>query len=363
MPPTSGETHDTAPRPFPKTPDTAPRPLPETPDTTRPAFAELVEDFLDSLRAAKRSEHTLAGYRNDLYGVAGRIVGGQHGGDRDAAINRLSVDQIDHRALRRGFGSWATDHAAGSIVRAWTVWNRFFTHLVDDDRAERNPMKSVPKPKLPRSAPRSIRHESPAQLLLATAATIDPRAKLTKRWPERDVALVATFCVTGIRLAEAVSLNLDSITGPTGARRLQLTGKGRKDRAIPVQPGLESVLDRYLATRVERHGPDALDDPRAALLVHYDGSRLTPARIQYVVEQLYKRAGIRQAVPAGALVHALRHSFASLAVEYGADVVELRDLLGHASLATTSRYLDANASRLREAVAIHPSQRAVDTLH
>jgi site-specific recombinase XerD len=64
--------------------------------------------------------------------------------------------------------------------------------------------------------------------------------------------------------------------------------------------------------------------------------------------------------PAGALVHALRHSFASLAIEYGTDVAELRELLGHASLATTSRYLDATTSRLRDAVAAHPSQRALD---
>ncbi len=329
-----------------------------------PRFVELVDDFLDALRAAKRSEHTLSGYRNDLYGIAGRIAGpaAATATDRDRLVGRLTVDDLDHRALRRGFGSWAGDHAAGSIVRAWTVWNRFFIHLVDDERAERNPMRAVPKPKLAREAPKSIRHESPAALLLATAATVDPRSKLTKRWPERDVALIATFCVTGIRLAEAVSLNLDSITGPVGARRLQVTGKGRKDRAIPVQPGLESVIDRYLATRLDRHGPDVLETPSAPLLVHYDGSRLTPARIQYVVEQLYKRAGIRQAVPAGALVHALRHSFASLAVEYGADVVELRDLLGHSSLATTSRYLDANANRLREAVAAHPSQRAVNSL-
>ncbi len=329
-----------------------------------PLFAELVDDFLDTLRAAKRSAHTLNGYRSDLYGVAGRIVDSRSaaGPDRDRRIAALTIEELDHRALRRGFGSWATDHAAGSIVRAWTVWNRFFTHLVDDERAARNPMRSVPKPRLPKEAPRSIRHESPAELLLATAAAVDPRSKLTKRWPERDIALIATFCVTGIRLAEAVSLNLDSITGPPGARRMQVTGKGRKDRAIPVQQGLEAVLDRYLQTRVDRHGPEALEDPSSPLLVHYDGTRLTPARIQYVVEQLYTRAGIRQAVPAGALVHALRHSFASLAVEYGADVVELRDLLGHSSLATTSRYLDANANRLREAVAGHPSQRAVNSL-
>jgi site-specific recombinase XerD len=337
------------------------------PAAGQPLFPDLVDDFLDGLRAAKRSEHTLSGYSSDLFGVAGRIVATNARGTRSAAgdeddqlVARLTVDDLDPRALRRGFGSWASDHAEGSLVRAWTVWNRFFDHLVDDALLTRNPMKSVPKPKLPKTAPRSIRHDDPAALLMLTAATVDPRAKLTKRWPERDVALVALFCVTGIRLSEAVSLNLDSITGPPGARRLQVTGKGKKDRAIPLQPGLESILDRYLETRGERLGSEALDDSAGALLVHYDGSRLTPAWIQYVIEQIYKRAGIRAAVPAGALVHALRHSFASLAVEYGADVVELRDLLGHSSLATTSRYLDATANRLREAVAGHPSQRAVD---
>jgi len=64
-------------------------------------------------------------------------------------------------------------------------------------------------------------------------------------------------------------------------------------------------------------------------------------------------------VPKGALVHALRDTFASQAIEYGTDVVELRAILGHASLATTSRYLDANAQRLRDVVKAHPAQRAL----
>jgi integrase len=110
--------------------------------------------------------------------------------------------------------------------------------------------------------------------------------------------------VTGIRLAESIALRLDSITGATGARRLQVTGKGKKERMIPLQPGLEGVLERYLHSRAERHGPDALKDPAAALLVHYDGSALTRGRVQYVIQQLYRRAGLTAAVPAGALVHA-----------------------------------------------------------
>ena len=317
-----------------------------------------VDDYLAGLQAAKRSPHTIDGYRSDLLGIAARIAVALHG--PGAAVEQLTVDQLDARVMRRGFAAWAVDHGAGSMVRAWGTWNRFLEYLVDDEALQRNPMKSVPKPKLPQTAPRSIRAENLAATLLQTAATPDPNAKTTKRWPERDVALIAVYCVTGIRLSEGIALDLDSITGPAGARRLQVTGKGKRDRTIPIQPGLEELIDVYQRTRCERHGDDALEDPRAPLLVHYDATRLTPARVQYVVEQIYKRAGIRSAVPAGALVHALRHSFASIAVAYGTDVVELRDLLGHASLATTSRYLDAEASRLREAVAAHPSQRALD---
>jgi integrase/recombinase XerC len=84
--------------------------------------------------------------------------------------------------------------------------------------------------------------------------------------------------------------------------------------------------------------------------------------VQYVIERLYARAGLRGAVRAGALVHALRHSFATTAIENGTDVAEVRDLLGHASVATTSRYLDSTAHRLREAIVAHPAQQALRSL-
>jgi site-specific recombinase XerD len=264
--------------------------------------------------------------------------------------------------MRAAFASWAKDHNEGSLVRAWGVWERFFRFLIDDEVLDRNPMSSVPKPKLPVAAPKAIKHEEPAVALLEAAATPDPRAKRTKRWPERDVALVATFCVTGIRLAEGVKLNLNSVTGPAGERRLDVQGKGKRERSVPIEPALELLIDRYLASRAERHGADTLEDPDSPLFVHYDGTRLTNARVQYVIERLYARAGLRSAVPDGALVHALRHSFATAAIENGTDVAELRDLLGHSSVATTSRYLDSTAYRLRQAVAAHPAQRALRSL-
>jgi site-specific recombinase XerD len=317
-----------------------------------------VEDFLAGLQAAKRSVHTIDAYRDDLIGVATRIAVALHG--PDARVADLRVAELEGRVMRHAFAAWASDHAAASILRAWGTFSRFFEYLIDDEALDRNPMKTVPKPKLAVTAPRAIRHENVAAILLAAAATEDPNARRSKRWPERDVALIAVYCVTGIRLTEAITLRLDSISGPAGAQRLQVTGKGKKDRWIPIAPGLEAVIERYLKTRQARHGDDALNDPTAPLLVHYDNTELTRGRVQYVIEQIYRRAGLRAAVPPGALVHALRHSFASLAIESGTDVAELRELLGHASLATTSRYLDAHANRLRQAVTAHPSQRALD---
>ena len=89
------------------------------------------------------------------------------------------------------------------------------------------------------------------------------------------------------------------------------------------------------------------------------GRRLSVDQVRYLVERLYVRAGIRAQVPAGALVHALRHTFATAALEAGADVVELQELLGHASLETTRRYLSATAQGLRHVIQAHPSQAAL----
>ncbi len=138
-----------------------------------------------------------------------------------------------------------------------------------------------------------------------------------------------------------------------------MAGKGGKTRAIPIEGGLEEVLEAYLATRRARFERHDLDHPATPLFVDVRGRGLSVHQVKYLIERLYIRAGLRARVPAGALVHALRHSFATSALEAGADVVELQTLLGHASLDTTRRYLDATAEGLREVVRGHPGQVAL----
>jgi integrase len=120
---------------------------------------------------------------------------------------------------------------------------------------------------------------------------------------------VATFCVTGIREGEAVALTMASLEGTPGARRLQVAGKAGKTRAIPIEGGLEEVLEAYVTTGQARFEHHDLDHPATPLFVNVRGRGLSVHQVKYLIERLYVRAGLRARVPAGALVHALRHTF------------------------------------------------------
>ena len=303
--------------------------------------------------AAKPSPATLLAYRRDVQGVAGRLAALEGIGE----LGDLSLPDLERSALRAAFASWASDHAAASVRRAHSAWSSFFDFLVAEGILDGNPMAAIPKPKTPTVLPRSIRAPGAITRLIKTAAEPDPRSR--NPWPARDLAVIATFCVTGIREAEACGLNVGSLVGEPGARRMEVKGKGGKARPIPLTATLDDVLEAYLRERAALFPKDDLDHPSTPLFVDVRGRRLTVDQIRYLVEKLYVRAGVRAQVPAGALVHALRHTFATSALEAGADVVELQELLGHASLETTRRYLSATAQGLRHVIQSHPAQEAL----
>ena len=315
--------------------------------------ADALEAWLVHMGAAKPSPATLIAYRRDVQGVAGRLAVLEGIG----ALADLSLPDLERSALRAAFASWASDHAAASVRRAHSAWSSFFDFLVAEGVLDGNPMAAVPKPKTPTVLPRSIRAPGAVTRLIRTAAEPDPRSR--NPWPARDLAVIATFCVTGIREAEACGLNVGSLVGEPGARRMEVKGKGGKTRPIPVTATLDGVLEAYMRERLAKFPKDDLDHPSAPLFVDVRGRRLTVDQVRYLVEKLYVRAGIRAQVPAGALVHALRHTFATSALETGADVVELQELLGHASLETTRRYLSATAQGLRHVIQTHPAQEAL----
>jgi integrase/recombinase XerC len=335
--------------------------------TTRSPVPDAMAAWLVHLGAAKPSPATITGYERDVSGIGARlaVLEGHveptpEGRPPDDAMAHVTLGDLHRQALVAAFASWASDHAAASVRRAHSAWSGFFDYLVAEGVVDGNPMAAVPKPKTPSSMPRSIRAPGAIARLFQAAAEPDGRAR--DPWPSRDLALVATFCVTGIREAEAAGLSLGGLAGEPGARRMEVKGKGGKVRPVPIDPALDRVLTEYLRERRARFPKHDLDHPSTPLFVDVRGRRMNVDQIRYLIEKLYIRAGIRAQVPAGALVHALRHTFATAALEAGADVVELQELLGHASLETTRRYLSATAQGLRHVIAAHPSQAALRDL-
>lgn len=317
-------------------------------------LTEAFEEFFLARKPKKGSPHTKRAYRNDLDAIAALLA--EATGKPVAA---LTLDDVHARSLRRAFAAYSDGHSAASIGRAWSAWNQLFSFLVADQVVAGNPMAAVAKPKAPRRAPKPLQGDDTADRLLEAVAAGSRRARYP--WPERDLAFLATGLLTGLRLSELIGLTLGSLDGRPGERRFKVLGKGRKERFVPVEAPLEAVLERYLETRRARFPRERLD-PAAPLFVDRKGEALKPGGAQYLVQQCYRAAGIGARVPSGALVHALRHSFATRLAEEGATATEIQRLLGHESLNTSQGYIDATAREQRDAARANRTYRTLERI-
>ncbi|HET8551232.1 MAG TPA: tyrosine recombinase XerC [Gammaproteobacteria bacterium] len=274
-----------------------------------PAAREWLAEFLKFLAVERRlSEHTVAAYRRDLEALAAWC-------DRHDLDDWHTLDSSHLRAYaaerhRRGA-------AARSLHRGLAAVRTFYNWLIRHRHALRNPASDVPLPKLPRHLPTTLDADQMAQLLNATP---DDVAAL------RDLAIMELFYSSGLRLAELVALNADSMDGDA---TLRVTGKGSKERVVPVGSRARTALAGWLAVRRDWA---VADEP--ALFISRRGTRLTPRAVQLCV----KRWARRQGAAARIHPHLFRHSCASHILESSGDLRAVQELLGHANLSTTQIY-------------------------
>ncbi len=318
----------------------------------REPVVELIDEFFLARKPKKHSEHTLAAYQRDLTSVLGHLAE-----VLDKPVPEVRIGDLDVRTLRRGFAA-ISHQSAATISRTWSTWNQLFTFLVADGILAGNPMAAVEKPRVPKSRPKAITGDDSVERLLHVAAA--GRKNARDPWPERDLAIVVTLITCGLRLAELLELTMRSIDGPEDERVLAVKGKGNKERTVPLEPEVETLITTYTLSRLRRFpGRIAAD---ASLFVDNRGTGMKRGALQYMIEQLYREAGIRSRVPSGALVHALRHTFATSLARNGASGTELQRLLGHESLATTQRYVDATAREVRQAARSNDAYRLLPDL-
>ncbi|GAB5347373.1 tyrosine recombinase [Alteriqipengyuania sp. 357] len=271
-----------------------------------------IEDFLAALAVDRgAAENTLAAYRRDLEG-AGRIVG------------PLS-DAARHDLAKLG-PAWAS-LAPATVARKSSALRQFFAFLEDEGVRSDNPSAALPNPARRRNLPKVLDHAQIAALFAqaeSEAEGEDPTAL-------RLLAMLELLYGSGLRATELVALPLAAV--PRDAPFLTITGKGGKERLVPMGTRARVAVSRWLAVRPE--GSPWLFPSRAR--------HLTRIRLYQLIKALAERAGVP---PDRISPHVLRHAFATHLLEGGADLRALQTLLGHADIATTQIYTHVEAARL-----------------
>lgn len=329
------------------------------------SLSDWFEEFLVYRSTAKPSPNTLRAYRQDFRAVADSLA-------RAAGVpaDRLSPDVIGKAALRTAFAEYADTRQPASIRRCWSTWNMLCDFLFAADAIVANPMSSVLRPRAPKTVPKAFHADAIERLVTSLQAPDEG----TRAWPERDLALILTGLLTGLRSAELIAIDLGDLRDAAGdgadrAKVIHVHGKGNKQRVVTVEPVVVDVLGDYLASRVRRFpgttrrsagdGPwhrFAATDP---MFVGRDGARITRGTLQYRVERAYRRAGINGDRARGALVHQLRHTFATAMADQNVSVYTLMRMLGHESMTTTQRYTSGAGTEVRGAAALNPAYNLV----
>ncbi len=296
------------------------------------ALAEAVERYLAALRHERRvSPHTLDSYQRDLNRFSAFLE--QRGIDDWRQVNHAAVAAHAAARFRRGA-------SPATIARELSAIRGLYRHLIRHRLATHNPARDVKAPKAERKLPRTADSEQLDRLLLSDAQDSPLR--------RRDLALFELMYSCGLRLAELASLDVRDID--LAEQSLIVTGKGRKQRQLPIGRKAIAALRRWLDCRRE-----LLRDPaEPALFINRLGERLSHRGIQGRLKQLAREQGLDLPLHP----HMLRHSFATHLLESSADLRAVQELLGHADIATTQVYTHLDFQHLAQVYdAAHPRAR------
>ena len=197
-----------------------------------------------------------------------------------------------------------------------------------------NPVKDLEVPSVRKSLPKYLTLEESIELLSAVST----------KYPERDYCIVTLLINCGMRLSELVGINLNDIRDNT----IKLLGKGNKERVIYINDACIHALEQYLRVRPQTQ----FAKDKSALFLSRNGRRLSPRRVEQIVEECLKSAGLSSK---GYSPHKLRHTAATLMYQHGnVDIRVLKELLGHANLSTTEIYTHVSNTQLEQAAGRSP---------
>jgi integrase/recombinase XerD len=297
-----------------------------------PAGDQLIDAYLTHLEVERRlSTHTVESYGRDLSQLAEAAAGL---GCPVPALDRGALEAFVRQQMGEG-------RSPKSVARAVACIRGFYRFLVVSGRRADNPAAELEGPRAWKTLPKCLSMDEVDGLLQAPD-TGEPRGI-------RDRALIELLYATGLRVSEIVSLRLQDLNLEAGY--LTCTGKGRKQRIVPIGDEAAAWMRRYV-----HEARPALLKRRSASRLFVNargGAALTRVGVWKILKAHGKRAGVRAPLSP----HVLRHSFATHLLERGADLRAIQMMLGHSDLSTTQIYTHVLEARLRAVYdQFHPRQ-------
>lgn len=287
----------------------------------------LLVEFCAWLGAERRAgSKTVETYARDIRTFSAFIAA--HTGE---AVNIETLKRLQPADFRAFLAHVAK---AGDInatrARKLSALRTFFRFLRKQYQLDPTSLLQIARPRPKRPLPKALTPDNALNVVQDIGEETETALEQT-----RDTALMMLLYGAGLRIAEALALNVNSLPAQDDA--LRVTGKGNKQRLVPLLPIVRGALAVWL-----KHHPDP--EPEAPLFVGVRGGRLNAAIAQKNLRHFRHHNGL----PDYATPHALRHSFATHLLAGGADLRSIQELLGHASLSTTQRYTDVDASQLMD---------------
>ncbi|MRU16052.1 tyrosine recombinase XerC [Roseovarius sp. A21] len=292
-----------------------------------PAARDALHGWLEAQKALKgASENTLDAYARDLAGFLTFMT--EHKGAAQGIGPLTQITTSDMRswmAYTRG-----QDVGPRSLARKLSAVKSFYRWLSEREGFDPTAVLSARSPKYQRKLPRPLAPDAAQDVLDTTESQ-----SLTPWVAARDQAVVTLLYGCGLRISEALGLTCNVL--PMG-EALRITGKGGKERVVPVIAPARDAVERYT-----RLCPFPTEQG-APLFRGVRGGALNPRIVQKTLENVRNQLGL----PSSATPHAMRHSFATHLLNAGGDLRAIQELLGHASLSTTQAYTAVDTSRLME---------------
>ncbi|MBQ8296427.1 MAG: tyrosine recombinase XerC [Ruminococcus sp.] len=307
---------------------------------------EFLNDYLVHIKVVQMlSDRTIQEYYFDIRlflkyiycmsnDVDGEIVDMDISKMNSEDLKKISVSDIYNFIFYTSDERQNSDRARYRKVSSLRSFFRYLSktaHIIDNDPAKDLDIP-VPKSSLPKflSLNESLR-------LLEASDNNDSK---------RDYCMITLFLNCGIRLSELVGINISDID--FYENRMKVLGKGNKERMVYLNAACIDALEKYLVIR--KNIPKASAEP--ALFISNQNKRISKRRVQQIVEKTLSDAGLDGK---GITTHKLRHTAATLMYQYGnADVLTLKELLGHASISTTEVYTHLNNDIVRNAIESNP---------